>query len=80
MKFIVTRSNVFPGDNPKCPGIEKELVERDGDLEEGYTIEINTIEELLQFSKKIEYPIIVFDPSAWGYAIPELEIYDGYRE
>lgn len=79
MKFAVTRSNgLF--DDPKCPGAEKEIIEKYGTLEEAYTIEINTMEEFLQLVKKVKHPIIVFDASDWGYNIPELEIYDGYRE
>lgn len=41
-------------------------------------IEINTIEELWNFRLKQGNPIII--NTTWPDELPELEIYDGYRE
>ena len=80
MKYVVTRSNCYPGENPECPGAQKELIPKDGNLSEAYTIEVNSLEELHQLGNKVKHPIIVFTNPCWGFDIPELEIYDGYRE
>lgn len=80
MKYVVTRSSYYFDVNPVCPGAQKEIVPMDGVLTEAYTVEINTTEELNQLVEKVGHPIIVFSKSNWGFELPELEIYDGYRE
>ena len=80
MKYVVTRSNCYPWENPECPGAQKELIPKDGNLSEAYTLEVNSLEELNNLSKEVDNPIIVFAESEWGFDIPELEIYDEYRE
>jgi hypothetical protein len=80
MKYVVTRTSDFWGENPQCPNAQKEIVQKDGELVEAYTIELNTLEELCNLSKEVGNPIIVFTKSGWGFDIPELEIYDDYRE
>ena len=80
MKYVVTRTCTWWSENPQCPNAKKEMVQKDGKLVEAYTIELNTLEELDNLSKEVDNPIIVFAESEWGFDIPELEIYDGYRE
>jgi len=80
MKYLVTRTSCWWDKNPQCPNAQKEMVQMNGKLVEAYTIELNTIEELYNLSKEVDNPIIVFTESGWGFDIPELEIYDGYRE
>jgi hypothetical protein len=80
MKYIVTRSNGYPNDNPKCPGAQKEIIPLKGELTEAYTVEISSLEELHQLISKVGHPIIVFTKSNWGFDNPELEIYDTCRE
>ena len=80
MKYVVTRTCGWWDENPQCPNVQKEMVQMDGKLVEAYTIELNTIEELYNLSKEVDNPIIVFTESDWRFDIPELEIYDGYRE
>ena len=80
MKYVITRSNRYFDEDPKCPNAQKEIVPMDGVLVEAYTININTMEELHQLIEKVGHPIVVFFKSNWGFDIPELEIYDGYRE
>ena len=80
MKYVVTRSNYSPRENPKCPGTQKEMVSKNGNLVEAYTIELNSLEELSALSEKVESPIMVYSESWYGFDIPELEIYNGYRE
>ena len=80
MKYVVTRTNCGYDENPECPGAQKEMIPSTWGLKEAYTIEISSLEELHQLSKKVECPIIVFIESNLGCDLPELEIYDGYRE
>ena len=80
MKYIVTRSNCYPEENPGCPNAQKEIVPIDGRLQEAYTVELNSLEELHQLSREVGYKLIVFPKSQWGADIPEIEIYDDYRE
>jgi hypothetical protein len=80
MKFVVTRSGGYPNENPSCPNAQKELVSKDNQLSEAYTVDISSLEELTALSEKLGHPIIVFTESGWGFDIPEIEIYDGYRE
>lgn len=78
MKYIVTRTSQY--DNPYCPNAQKEIVSRNGILEEAYTVEINSLEELHKLIDSVEYPIVLFTKVGWGYDLPKLEIYDDYRE
>ena len=80
MKYVVSRSNCYPEENPQCPGAQKELIPKDGRLSESYTVELDSLEDLNMLSKKVGYPVIVFPVSGWGFDIPEIEIYDDYRE
>lgn len=76
MKFIITRTSDY-GKNPPCEGAV--LLYKDEESAE-WEIEINSLEELLQLSAKTAEPLIIF---AQGYDkgnVPELEIYDNYRE
>lgn len=44
-----------------------------------WTIEINSLEDLLDMAHR-EYPLIVTDERSKRTQIPNIEIYDGYRE
>lgn len=46
------------------------------DEREGFLIEINSLEELLELIAEVDYPVVISkdDP------MPEIEIYDDYRE
>jgi len=57
----------------------KFLIKRTSDLEETHK-EINTLEELLEFMKEIDNPLILFDCNEKGEKEYILEIYDDYRE
>ena len=80
MKYVVTRSSNGWSGNPKCPNSQKEMISKDGELVEAYTVDINSVEELDQFIAKVGHPIVVFKESDWGFELPEIEIYDDYRE
>ena len=80
MKYVVTRSSCWGDEDPQCPGSAVEMVSRDKKLEAAYTVEIGSLEELHQLSKKVGNSIIVKPNAGWDFDIPELEIYDAYRE
>lgn len=80
MKYVVTRTSKFYNEDPKCSGVEKEMVIRKKELVEAYTIKLDSLEDLHQLEKEVKHPIIVFTKSDWGFELPELEIYDSYRE
>ena len=69
MRFILTRTSEHYGDSRMM-----------------ITVEPKTVEELLTIVKDSNHPIIIFPPklfkTAAGYreSIPEIEIYDDYRE
>ena len=84
MKYIVYRTNewYWEGEtpNPKCPGAVQEILPKHGKDIKAYTIEINTLEELMKLKKDLNEPLIIFDGTDYGFNLPVLEIYDTYRE
>lgn len=84
MKFIIYRTNEWYWDgntpNPECPGTIQETLPKYGKDTKVYTIEINTLEELIKLKKDLNEPLIIFDGDDYGFSLPVLEIYDTYRE
>ena len=93
MKYVVTRTSVFGGEDPKVNGVQKELLpytpnpwygERIGpdELVEAYTIELDSLEALHQFIKDCGHHIIVSNlhKDGLGFQLPTIEVYDDYRE
>jgi hypothetical protein len=75
MKFIVTKTSWRYDDENAAP-CENAVF----DNEEGaWTIEINSIEELLSVLKKCNHDIII-SPKSYNSELPCLEIYDDWRE
>ena len=74
MKFIVSRTSTWHSDIAPCKEAKQEMFEDGPD----WTIEINTLEELIAFRKKYGELVLTFS------RIPEIdyeiEIYDDYRE
>lgn len=98
MKFQIYRtSNYSDRDNPKVEKAKKEILKyhynaytphggtpiyaRD-EMKECWTIEINTLEELIALAKSQKSPIILGLPydEGEGFQLHSIEIYDGYRE
>lgn len=88
MKYVVTRTSEW-GDNPKVKGVQKEILpyiygykDRIEEFREAYTIEIDSLEALHQFIKDCGCDIIISNPSddGFGFQLPEIEVYDDYRE
>lgn len=73
MKFIVSRTSIWNNDSP-CAEAKPEMFE-DGP---NWTIEINSLEELIAFRKK--YGEIILTASRYPEIDNEIEIYDDYRE
>lgn len=81
MKFQVTRTSDWANSAPPCEGAT--LAHRHvGDLDEDiYTIEIESLEDLVRFKEKVGKEIIITTPRRMHYISPlEIEIYDDYRE
>lgn len=82
MKFIITRTSSW-NDSPPCEEVKREIV-NNGRSGEDYrehnvwTIEINTLEELINFTNK--YGRIVIEEYWLNNRYKEIEIYDYYRE
>jgi hypothetical protein len=89
MKYIVTRTSNW-NDDPKMKGVQKEILPYSyppgmrirEELKETYTIELDSLDELHQFIKDCGCPIVVSSPykDGSGFQLPEIEIYDDYRE
>lgn len=80
MKFIITStSSEWLSDSPKpCEGaVLSEHKTAHG--ENIWEIEINSLEELIELKKKLNYPIILLNPNQIE-GMYQLEIYDDYRE
>lgn len=81
MKFQVTRTSDWANSAPPCEGAT--LAHRHvGDLDEDiYTIEIDTLEDLIRFKEKVGKEIIITKPYGCEDISPlKIEIYDDYRE
>lgn len=74
MKFIISRTSIWSSEKP-CRKAKKEIVE--GRVM--WSIEINTLEELIKFMEKNEQNLVI--KYSFEKEIPyEIEIYDDYRE
>lgn len=87
MKFVVHRTyGWIDSDDPPCEGAKREIIECKTGKRKLWTIEINTIEELLKLindekTDGLYDGIVVNTPETDGYTgYPMIEIYDGYRE
>lgn len=79
MRFLITRTSDYGGKNPPCEGAIM-LYKDEKSAECEWEIEINSLEELLQLSVKTVQPLILFAQDYDKGNVPELEIYDYYRE
>lgn len=84
MKFLITRTSLsFDSPNPPCEGaVSLTPNAKVEEYDEFYwSIEINTLEELLALQEKVADPIILMDAHAGSkYPQKALEIYDTRRE
>ena len=93
MKYIVTRTSNWDDDDPKVKGVQKEILpyryphgygnmSDKEELQEIYTIELDSLEALHQFIKDCKHHIVLSNPSSdgSGFQLPHIEIYDDYRE
>lgn len=79
MKFKVNRTSSYIEKNPPCDGAILEKVIKESYYKKYiWSIEVNTLEELIQLANKTDCPIIVFKCEENDE--PEIEIYDDYRE
>lgn len=74
MKFIVSRTSLWSNNDSPCEEAKQEMFEDGPD----WTIEINSLEELIAFRKK--YGEIILTASVLPEIDNEIEIYDDYRE
>ena len=73
MKFIVSRTSIWSDEESPCKEAKKETFD---DNEIDWIIEINSLDELIQFSEK--YGELIITGNYKG--LKEIEIYDDYRE
>lgn len=82
MRFLVKRtSRIYGDESSPCEGAKLLNPQRDTWEEPQWGIELETIDDLLDFYRKQKHPVIIgkpFDES--DYSDVELEIYDDYRE
>ena len=77
MKFLVSRTSDFGGHNPPCSGA---VFYRDG-FRKLWAIELADLDTLVQFARDNGRIIIDTDPVfPVAEGLPEIEIYDDYRE
>lgn len=83
MKFLVSRSSDIYGENTApCDGAVLLNPSREEWETPLYSIELGSLESLLDFCKQQRYPVIVSHCRNQEAGLPdvELEIYDSYRE
>ena len=81
MKFLVTRTSIYDYDSPPCEECNKEIrlfkICGKEEYRGCFTIEINSLEELISFEEK--YGKIVIQDNEY-FNMKEIEIYDYWRE
>jgi hypothetical protein len=83
MKFVVTRTSDWNDNKVPCAKAKREIITNNKSGEDYrernvWTIELNTLEELINFTNK--YGRIVIEEYWLNDKFKEIEIYDGYRE
>lgn len=82
MKFVVSSTSGGYREQ-SCEEAKRDCIERENKIYNQSTIdvwsvEINTLEELIKFYEK--YGDIIIKHCLWNKSYKEIEIYDGYRE
>lgn len=77
MKFRIRRTSSYCANEQPCEGAE--LVKED-DEKKIWHIEINSLEELLALSDREREQLIVWNGGEFSGEMPQIEIYDDYRE
>jgi hypothetical protein len=76
MKFRITRSGDYEYD--KAP-IEDSRIKHERPMI--FSIEINSLEELMDLMRRVDHPLVITLPSPLiADGLPEIEIYDSCRE
>ena len=78
MKFMIERTSCYCGSEPPCEGASF-FSHDDKWNETKWSIEINSLEELIALAEK-EGEVIVSAPCPEKNDLPCIEIYDTYRE
>ena len=77
MKFEVTRTSTWFNEDIRCEEARQEEFVCNEHLYKRWVVEINTLEEIIEFIKK--YGNIVLDADKKD-ELPKIEIYDDWRE
>lgn len=77
MKFIITRTSQRARKGKPCEEAILEQIDKNKEL---YTIEISSLNELIDFIKKQEHAVVIQDKSYFNKGLPSIEIYDDWRE
>lgn len=79
MKFGIHRTSGYYQENPPCEGAKLEATRKTDYDRNKWSVEIDSLDELMKLVKK-EGAIIIHPPGAYQKEIPEIEIYDDFRE
>lgn len=80
MKFGIHRTSGGYQENPPCEGAKLEAIGNKDHYERNtWSVEIDSLDELMKLVKK-EDSVIIHPPGVYQKEIPEIEIYDDYRE
>lgn len=81
MKFLISRTsnrNMEDIEEARKEDYVEEIIKGKPKVVEGWFIEINTLQELLNLKTRFNEELII--TTRYGTDIPEIEIYDDYRE
>lgn len=78
MNFIIYRTSNHVDKPCEEAILKKHMLENQGDSSEGWTVEINSIEDLVDFTDK--YGNIIIKGRDSFHPVSSIEIYDDFRE
>lgn len=85
MRFQITRTSAgYYHEEKPCEGAFVYKRERDSNLDDqdrlSWALEVNTLGELLQLIEKVGDSVIISRACDYQDGLPQIEIYDDYRE
>ena len=81
MKFLISKTsdeNMEDMEEAKQEEYIQEVIKGEPEVVKGWFIEINTLQELLNLQTRFKHELII--TTGFGTDMPEIEIYDTWRE